>query len=435
MKKKLYSLPLAAVLLCTAFTAVSCGDGGEPKASETFAGVASAAAYETRESALQAFLKEETDFADTPLYVRYEKKGELSADEIAALNLSAEERNGLVGGEKVVITYRRGTTSRASETENTYTQSAYLLNYGSTYRYYAALPEVGEPLTYSYFQSVVGEEYYTNYTFTAHAAQTNWLDSVRETHFSENVDAKAADGTIYVKSDIEEAYYSYDQMKLYLSHYGNALGNKTDEELEEILRSETELKAAFLDEEYRIIGSDNVYCVKKSATSGDYRHEDVFDWYAGERHGTWTGGYEEEVAQAKIIFWTRYEIGNFLSISLLPYRMANLGCGAYVKTEKGFALSDDVIREVHTDERKLEARKFDFTVVNGKIGRIEIDCDLIATIDGNGKPLTDASGNPINSKATYTLDCKFTETGKTQIVMETEPKQKYDEFLAGNGSN
>lgn len=164
MKKFLRATVAAFAALCT-FAFAACGNGeGLPPASETFTGTISVQSYGER-----AFLTDEVNGETTASsFVRYEKTADLTADDIGALNTDES----ITAGEKGNVIYtvssaQASVRSASAATTQELSQEVYLLQTGSTYRYYTPAPAVDSNITKSYYRSVFEEENYTNCTADA----------------------------------------------------------------------------------------------------------------------------------------------------------------------------------------------------------------------------------------------------------------------------
>ena len=142
-----------------------------PKQEEVFQGIASKETFSSIEETAEAYLKNEIDGnVSHSEFLRYENKGKLTEQQTDSLSLGEEEKRGLLFVEKIVVIYRETTVAqtlvRLQTTEDTYTQTLYLLSYEQgVYRYFVPMPEKGEPLSKSYFESVLDPAKYLNCTF------------------------------------------------------------------------------------------------------------------------------------------------------------------------------------------------------------------------------------------------------------------------------
>ena len=132
------------------------GKNHEPY-SETFKGYVSTSSYTTEEDTVTAFLNNEIAGAtSSPEYERFEKRGELTADEIDHIKTDLELDFDIESGERISIFYRDGERSKSVKTNLLYSNEAY--------RYYIELQDNDEPLTNSYFDTVLDGKKYLNCT-------------------------------------------------------------------------------------------------------------------------------------------------------------------------------------------------------------------------------------------------------------------------------
>ncbi len=183
--KFLASLSLAAVLSVTCLA----GCNAAPKASETFEGSVSTTTYESVESTVEGFLEAELNGNTTTAeLVSYESQGELTTEELDALDLDEEVERPL-SAEKVVITYSlsevNGLAALAAapaQDPDVKTQTAYILEYaGGIYRYYVPAQVVGEALTRTYFDDVTDPSKYINSTFTSNISLKETVSMMGQT--------------------------------------------------------------------------------------------------------------------------------------------------------------------------------------------------------------------------------------------------------------
>lgn len=176
MKKKIPAIALAMVLAVSLLA--GCGKKDNKPAetpSETYTGTLSAGAHATKDAAVEAFLAEEMSAPAndenrgyvTATLTDYTAQA-LTADEIAALPLADEQREGLTAAEKVKVQYNEIADLPPASSNifdgDDLTVTAYILTYGNEYRYFSSVPEVGEPLTKSYYASVFAADKYKNFT-------------------------------------------------------------------------------------------------------------------------------------------------------------------------------------------------------------------------------------------------------------------------------
>ncbi len=174
MKKKPFiSVIMTAILTVAAvFALVGCGgdDAAEQHAPDkSFQGSVSENSYATTDDAVKGFLAEELNGeATTATFVSYEKVGDLTAEEIAELNLGDGFADATVdSAENGTVTYNEATTSAVSESaEGAKTARVIIIKVGSVYWYYVPVFKSGEAVTNSYMSNVLDFTKYANVTET-----------------------------------------------------------------------------------------------------------------------------------------------------------------------------------------------------------------------------------------------------------------------------
>lgn len=274
-----------------------------PKQEEVFQGIASKETFSSIEETAEAYLKNEIDGnVSHSEFLRYENKGKLTEQQTDSLSLGEEEKRGLLFVEKIVVIYRETTVAqtlvRLQTTEDTYTQTLYLLSYEQgVYRYFVPMPEKGEPLSKSYFESVLDPAKYLNCTFNLKYTGEDIHDGKKTNE----------DGSAYAK--VAGVYlYEFDK------------GNVTGEEIEQI---EEEL--------YTIFQSDgkHIDCTKDLADK---------EWYISEPRVEYDKNGNEITSAAS---------GVYDAIESVLYRWfgAGIDYSYFEKTNGGFALREEKSRE------------------------------------------------------------------------------------------
>ncbi len=171
MKKKILMIIVSfALVVCCAFALVACGNGNEDEGnySETFTGVASEASYESEDAAAAAFVANEIcGYTTEASFVEYRKSADLTAEEIAALNVSGPDA--VVGAERGVVEYSvaQPVAISAAAAAGSKTQKVCILRLESgEVKYYVPALSPGETLTKSYYQSVNDISNYRNCSYT-----------------------------------------------------------------------------------------------------------------------------------------------------------------------------------------------------------------------------------------------------------------------------
>lgn len=201
MKKKWPVLALCVVLVCSCFGFAACGKEDNGNKGDTFTGAVSEERYDSEEAAVKAFLQ--TELADVALFTEYARGKELSAKEIDALGLSAEERAAVQSAVSVTVTYSADFTMMPdlAGASKRYTHNMYVLHCtDGQYGFFAPLPKEGEAITQSYLNAVLRAEQYVNCT-----VQVKGLEY-------DVIDINFADNMIYAyteyryKHDVEKEY-------------------------------------------------------------------------------------------------------------------------------------------------------------------------------------------------------------------------------------
>lgn len=177
--------------------------------SETFDGVVSRDSYASSTSAAKAFVTEELAGQGKAILHSVESNGELSDREINALNIPARLLEGADAVEEFEIEYEVGEAS-------TYTRSGadgegsqqskkikvYVIKYGTNWRYFSPLPETGDTISKSYYDSVFDYEQYKNSTFDSTTIAEIIVDGAGE-HYEMTMElrqlVKHADGKVYLE--------------------------------------------------------------------------------------------------------------------------------------------------------------------------------------------------------------------------------------------
>lgn len=152
-----------AVIAAIVISLLLIGNGGFINGgaySETFTGCISEKNYISKEAAARAFVAEELSGQSAVYYYNgYTKTGELTDEELETINGQNAVGETIYGGDKVRIAFGN------AETENNV--GAYLLETATKYRYFVLPPEVGEPVTNAYLNSVLDGNNYLNCTATS----------------------------------------------------------------------------------------------------------------------------------------------------------------------------------------------------------------------------------------------------------------------------
>lgn len=169
VKKIIVTVVSAAAVIAVAITfGILCNleSNGFNNYGETFTGYISENAYPSRESAAQAFVKEQLSGAyESPVYTDCKVLNEMSTAEIDKLNAPSLQSarsatKYITGGDNCEITYEVDGNKRRIKADILYTDEIECL-------YRARLPENGEQPTKAYLDSVFDGEKYLNCTSTS----------------------------------------------------------------------------------------------------------------------------------------------------------------------------------------------------------------------------------------------------------------------------
>lgn len=178
------AIAVTGVAMCCVF-AVACGGGEESPeqegaagltCSETYTGALSARSYTDAQSAVSAYIANEISASAT--VISSEKTADLTEDEIGALPLTSEQKAGLTSAEVYTVTYSNSASAvakasyAAADSANTKTRRVFLLVINGEVFYLDPLPETGDELSKSYYDSILGYENYQNCTITQVATVT-----------------------------------------------------------------------------------------------------------------------------------------------------------------------------------------------------------------------------------------------------------------------
>ena len=182
--------------------------------SDTYKGAVSEQSYDTPETAAVAFVTEEIVGGKDVSIAAVTPKSKLSTTEIDALNLPADVKEGIVGVNKLEVTYSTSNPSAQGDAviapcavaSNDTVVIVYVIKYENAWKYYSPAPVTGKTITKSYYDSVFNYEKYKNCTLeTEMALSMNVVGTDgTETHTIDmEVTAKQlikhADGKVYAE--------------------------------------------------------------------------------------------------------------------------------------------------------------------------------------------------------------------------------------------
>ena len=169
--KKLWAVSSVVVILGCGVAVAGCTGGNSGSGASEYQGALSEEIYESVDSAVQGYLETEVSgMAITAVYVGYEKKAELSKEEIANLPIDEENAKGIVSAERGTVEYTEAEGKSvayfvAAQSDETYTKEVYILLYeNGAYRFYSPALKENDDLTASYFASLFNNEDFMNCT-------------------------------------------------------------------------------------------------------------------------------------------------------------------------------------------------------------------------------------------------------------------------------
>ena len=175
--KKVLTVVLITLLATSCLLAfVGCNpnsdnNDGDNNTGGEFVGAISQSTYSSVENAVKGFLEEEiSGMMFTAMYVNYVKTDDLTQEEINALAIDEELKDGIVGVEKGEVEYIEQSNTELVTTlaAKTYKRIVYIISYaqnGTTkYRFYVYTEKVGETPSSSVWSSLFDVDNYINST-------------------------------------------------------------------------------------------------------------------------------------------------------------------------------------------------------------------------------------------------------------------------------
>ena len=224
--KRFGALLLALTLACVMLFATSCGDssktidpeagrddfiGGIGGVSETYVGSASEESYESADSAAEAFVQNELAGRSDAVVLETTSKGELSSTEVNELNIPTDVMEGALSVEKIEVSYAINSIDyysacSAEAVTDTLNKNkvvtVYVIKYENDWKYFTPLPETGDTVSKSYYDSVFDNEKYQNCTFkndmSIYASASGGGQSFSMTINTSQL-IKHADGKVYLE--------------------------------------------------------------------------------------------------------------------------------------------------------------------------------------------------------------------------------------------
>ena len=189
--------------------------------SETFEGVISNYSYSSPTEAAEAFVTEELSGYGYVSIDHIDPKGELSDSEITSLNFPDYVVNGCDAIEKLEVTYNQGGSSYYSREDTAASNSSdhktivvYVIKYGVDWKYFAPLPETGNTINKSYYDSVFNTERYQNCTLEQSQTVTIHVEAE-----GESVDMEV----------VMDQLIKYDYGKIYMEQRSTTISNGVED--------------------------------------------------------------------------------------------------------------------------------------------------------------------------------------------------------------
>ena len=188
--------------------------------SETYVGAVSKETYPTSTAAAAAFVTEEIAGNSAVTVLETESKGELNNSEISRLGIPTEDQEGILGVEKLEVTYSvastvahrygRARATTAEQLNKSHKVVVYVIKYENNWKYFSPAPVTGDTITKSYYDSVFNYEKYKNCTFKSENV-INAVVNAQQGGQTETMNVeikitqliKHADGKVYLEQKIE----------------------------------------------------------------------------------------------------------------------------------------------------------------------------------------------------------------------------------------
>lgn len=381
--KKICANVLAVATVFSLGTMAACGKGGDGASnernkfiktlggvSETYVGEVSEETYATQEKAAEAYVKEQIVGEKDVSIVNATSKGSLGAAEIAALEIPAEDSEGIVSVEEVEVEYSENEeiVPTAAAPTNTKKVKVYIIKYTDYYKYFTPCPVTGETVNKSYYDSVFNTEKYKNCTV--------------ESTLKETVTGSAQGQTVVMSVEMSQ-FVKFTEDAIYLE-----VSTKSESKLSS--------QAAGV-EESKIYGyitqdDDGMSCwVKTESTNGE-----SLDWTEGDL--------------TAIGFWDIEE--------LAPFYDQYLDYTYFTKTDYGFTLAEEnAAKYIEEAFKELgiylqQGGKLDmfaeYYVCGGVLSGMRMDMDLNLSVQ--------SAGITVNTQVKANAVTKVTDYGKTTVT-------------------
>lgn len=318
--------------------------------SETYVGAISEDSYSSAEDAAEAYVAEEIAGESNANIVEVTSKGELSDKEIAKANIPADLIAGCDAVEEMEVVYELedesslengGVEYLASSSSKKATVKVYVIKFNVDWKYFTPMPETGDTISKSYYDSVFNAESYKNCTLES----TTVVD----------IEIKADGETMTMTSSITQKVM-HSEGKVYFEQISKSSSNGQETPESYI--------CAYIEE-----GEYGVECYVKTSATGPWQYASL------------------------------YQIG-FSSIEeLTPFYNAYLDYTYFTKTDYGFALADENARAYFTqalmgalgsmssmiDEDKMKLDMYaEYYVAEGVLSgcRVDADVDMDLSVEG-----------------------------------------------------
>lgn len=241
-KTKLLTKVFAFTMAIGLVFATGCSKGGKSESqlhedfineiggvSETYVGAVSETSYATAQEAATAYVAEEIVGSADATVINAESKGELTSEQVTALQLPADIQEGMQSVEKLEVEYSVAENSYMDTLNTNKTVTVYVIKYANDFKYYSPMPVTGETITKSYYDSVFDYEKYKNCTYTWESIVSYDMSvpgyGSMEMELKMNQLIKYADGKVYLEQTMsvegdelitEEVDFMNDSLYVYL---------------------------------------------------------------------------------------------------------------------------------------------------------------------------------------------------------------------------
>ncbi|MBO5411784.1 MAG: hypothetical protein J6A38_01710 [Clostridia bacterium] len=222
-KTKLLTKVFACTMAIGLVFATGCSKGGKSESqlhedfineiggvSETYVGAVSETSYATAQEAATAYVAEEIVGSADATVINAESKGELTSEQVTALQLPADIQEGMQSVEKLEVEYSVAENSYMDTLNTNKKVTVYVIKYANDFKYYSPMPVTGETITKSYYDSVFDYEKYKNCTYSMDMTTTYEISLSIPSYGSMEMDmtmtmhqfAKYAEGKIYLEQSM-----------------------------------------------------------------------------------------------------------------------------------------------------------------------------------------------------------------------------------------